>query len=160
MWPQNIEFLKKYKNLLTTNTQDLYDFIVTLYDTNTLGRLPREEMLKEILPKVLTQEIITALLWKRLETAILQELDYWKTNNWRNSSGDWARLQQILEDINHDFNYEEVVDHLMKNKNRLNLKMIPLEPIYSREGAYEDYDLLGVFDKQKYERENPDLFGD
>ena len=48
----------------------------------------------------------------------------------------------------------------MKNRDRLNLKMIPLEPIYSREGAYEDYDLLGVFDKQKYERENPDLFGD
>jgi hypothetical protein len=71
----------------------LYDFIVTLYDTNTLGRIPRKEMLEEILPKILPEEIIVALLWKRLETAILQELDYWKTNNWRNSSGDWARLQ-------------------------------------------------------------------
>ena len=160
MWPQNIEFLKKYKNLLTTNTQDLYDFIVTLYDTPTLGRIPRKEMLEEILPKVIPQEIITSLLWERLERYILEELKYWKSNNWRNSSGDWARLQFVLEDINCDFNYEEVVDHLMKNRDRLNLKMIPLEPIYSREGAYEDYDLLGVFDKQKYERENPDLFGD
>ena len=159
MYSQNIEFLKKYKNLLTTNTQDLYDFIVTLYDTNTLGRLPRKEMLKEILPKVVPPEIISSLLWERLETAILQELDYWKTNNWRNSSGDWARLQQVLEDVNHDFNYEEVVDHLIGNKDRLGLKMIPLEPIYSREGGI-DYDLLGVFDRQKYERENPDLFGD
>lgn len=159
MYPQNVEFLKKYKNLLTTNTQDLYDFIVTLYDTPTLGRIPREEMLNEILPKVVPSEIISSLLWERLETFILQELDYWKTNNWRNSSGDWARLQQILEDINHDFPYKVVVDHLIRNKDRLGLKMIPLEPIYSREGGI-DYDLLGVFDKQKYKRENPDLFGD
>jgi hypothetical protein len=35
----------------------------------------------------------------------------------------------------------------MGNKDRLGLKMIPLPIIYSREGAYEDYDLLGVFDK-------------
>ena len=82
MYSQNIEFLKKWKNLLTTNTQDLYDFIVTLYDTPTLGRIPRKEMLEEILPKVIPQEIITSLLWERLERYILEELKYWKNNNW------------------------------------------------------------------------------
>lgn len=159
MYLQNVEFLKKWKNLLTTNTQDLYDFIVTLYDTNTLGRIPRKEILEEILPKVIPQEIITSLLWKRLEIYILDTLTYWKNNLWKNSSGDWARLQHTLRDIKHDFTYDEIVNYLMGNKGRLGLKMIPLEPAYGY-GGQGDYDLLGVFDKQRYERENPDLFGD
>ena len=159
MYFQNKEFLKKYKNLLTNDSQDLLDFIITLYDENSIGIVPREEMLEEILPTIISEEMITSLLWKRLELYILRELEYWKNNVWRNASGDWARLQQVLSGLKYDFQYEDIVNHLMGNKDRLGLKMIPLEPAYARENRV-DYDLLGVFDKQKYERENPDLFGD
>ena len=159
MYFQNKEFIKKYKNLLTNDSQDLLDFIIILYDENSIGIIPREEMLEEILPTIIPEEIITSLLWKRLELYILRELEYWKNNVWRNASGDWARLQQVLSGLKYDFQYEDIVNHLMKNKDRLGLKMIPLEPAYARENRV-DYDLLGVFDKQKYERENPDLFGE
>lgn len=153
------EFIYKRKYLLTSSDdrESLFNFICMAYQD--LDSISRKELIDEILPSVISQHAITSLLWKRLEMCILDTLKHWKNTLWKNSSGDWARLQQVLEDVNHDFTYGEIVDHLIENKNKLGLKMIPLEPAYAREDG-TDYDLLGIFDKQRYKIENPDLFGD
>ena len=56
-----------------------------------------------------------------------------------------------------DIPYDDIVKHLEENKDRLGIKMEPLEQIYSYDDM-QDYDLLGKFNKIAYENENPDLF--
>ena len=155
MYPQVKEFLQRNLFLL----DDIYgieDFIRRVYVELT-GVATRKQLFEEILPSVdidLSKE-----RWEYFDSELLALLDAAEKSMWKNKSNDHGRLRQLLfanlpfDDIP----YDDIVEHLKENKDRLGLKMIPLPAAYSYD-SLEDYDLLGKFDKAAYERENPDLF--
>lgn len=155
MHPQVKEFLQKNLFLL----DDIYgieDFIHRAYVELTIVAA-RKQLFEEILPSAdidLSKE-----RWEYFDSELLKVLDEAEKAMWKNKSNDHGRLRQLLfanlpfDDIP----YNDIVEHLKKNKDRLGLKMIPLPIAYSYD-SLEDYDLLGKFDKAAYERENPDLF--
>ena len=155
MYPQVKEFLQRNLFLL----DDIYgkeDFIHRAYVELT-GVSHRKQLFDEILPSAdidLSKE-----RWEYFEYQLLKYIKESESSLWKNKSNDHLRLRQALfaNLTFDDIPYNDIVNHLIENKDRLNLKMEPLEQIYSYDDM-QDYDLLGKFDKLAYERENPDLF--
>ena len=152
---QNKEFLQKYHQLLNT-PEGRKEFIQRVYRELT-GIVVREELFDEILPEADID--LSTERWEYFDSELLKLLDEAENSMWKNKSNDHGRLRQLLfanlpfDDID----YEDIVNHLEENKDKLGIKMEPLEQIYSYDN-WPDYDLLGKFDKAAYERENPDLF--
>lgn len=155
MNPQVKEFLQRNLFLL----DDIYgieDFIHRAYVELTIVAA-RKQLFEEILPSAdidLSKE-----RWEYFDSELLKLLDEAEKAMWKNKSNDHGRLRQLLfanlpfDDIP----YDDIVKHLEENKDKLDIKMEPLDQIYSYDDM-PDYDLLGKFDKAAYERENPDLF--
>ena len=155
MYYQNKEFLQRNLFLL----DDIYgieDFIHRAYVELT-GIIVRKELFDEILPEAGID--LSTERWEYFDSELLKVLNEAENSMWKNKSNDHGRLRQLLfanlpfDDID----YEDIVKHLEENKDKLGIKMEPLEQIYSYDDL-PDYDLLGKFDKAAYERENPDLF--
>ena len=155
MYYQNKEFLQKYYQLLDS-PEARKEFIQRVYRELT-GIIVRKELFDEILPEADID--LSTERWEYFDSELLKLLDEAEKSMWKNRSNDHGRLRQLLfanlpfDDID----YEDIVKHLEENKDKLGIKMEPLEQIYSYDDL-QDYDLLGKFDKAAYERENPDLF--
>ena len=67
----------------------------------------------------------------------------------------WSRLSWIMMGVNgQDLNYNDIVNYLIKNKNKYNFKMREIDSFYNYQspGSEIDYDLAGVFDEKAFDK--------
>lgn len=67
----------------------------------------------------------------------------------------WSRLSWIMMGVNgQGLNYNDIVNYLIKNKNKYNFKMREIDSFYNYQspGSEIDYDLAGVFDEKAFDK--------
>lgn len=93
------------------------------------------------------------------EQLFLEKMKVFKNNfDPRFDDSGTARACYILDSINTlGFKHEELIQFLIDNKERLNIKMEPLDRDYWW-ATEQDYN-VGWFNKRLYRKYNPDIFG-
>lgn len=94
------------------------------------------------------------LYWGSIEGEILSKIQFELDHNYFNQdrANSWSRVRWMLYGIyTYNYSHDQIVQHLIDNKDRLNLKMTPLDSEYSYDGS-DEYD-LGWFKPQYYNPE-------
>lgn len=110
------------------------------------------EVAKEIVNVLSCCEKLETLQWIALEESLLNTIDEFRLSPWVSSkANDWSRFYYLYDGgylLTYHFTEQQIINHLIENKDRLNITMEPLDAEYGWRGP--DYD-LGWFNKAEYE---------
>ena len=134
-----VKLLRKDNNTITDYYQ-LLDIIKYVSGLNY-------EELKELRLQAVAEDIYEGIQYYLNQPKKFRLLD--------DPSEGWSRLSWIMMSVDsQDLYYNDIINYLIKNKNKYNFKMRKIGPSYNYQapGGEIDYDVAGVFDEEAFDK--------
>ena len=148
------EFIKNNSELINNNEwvkllrkddNTLIDYYQLLDIIKYVSGLNNEE-LKELRLQAVAEDIYEGIQYYLNQPKKFRLLD--------DPSEGWSRLSWIMMSVDsQDLYYKDIINYLIKNKNKYNFKMRKIGPSYNYQspGGEIDYDVAGVFDEEAFD---------